>query len=117
MADIPTLQDLINIRAEQRLNEDIKKIREVIFSQPIMVDHHDSDFPSIAIKVKKLDGTFEYKETKPYWFFNSSEPFCTAIKDYYLPIYKNREAQDFIKKVDELKTEVDNLLLNNQQYD
>lgn len=106
MANLKTLQQIIDGKAEQRLKNDLQQIRSKIFECPVLLET-GSEFPSLE---------FGGKEIKPYWFFNTDEPFCKALYSYWLPIYKSKEAEMFVKEVEQLKEGVDNLM-SSQTYD
>jgi hypothetical protein len=105
--ELKNIQQLIDEKAENRLNKDLDDMRTTILSIGVLTATTESAFPDLEYGGKK---------TKPYWFFNLNGEFRRALYNYWLPIYKTREAENFLKRVEDLESEVDNLM-NAQQYD
>lgn len=101
------LQELINQKAELRLKRDLGEISEMIRNNRLF---SITDNPSIP------DLTYDGKEQKPFWIFQRSSKYMDEVKKYWLPIYQNEEAQNFIQKIDDINKDV-NDLMNNQTYD
>lgn len=118
MQDITNLQELINNRAEKRLDADLRALSKTIRESRLLSVIADSIFPTLIYPKapKKPLGTDDTKEEYPFWIFKDNSLFMKAVKDYWLPIYKSEEAQNFIQKVEDLSTDVANLL-DNKEYD
>ncbi len=100
MKDVKTLQELINERAEKRLNSDLSSLSKLIRDNPLLSPTDNPGLPNIQIEG-------DSKPQKPFWFFEfntrtSSNSFFNKVKDFWLPQYIAQETEDFIKKVDEL---------------
>ena len=108
MEKIKNLQDLINEKAEYRLNIEIGKIAETIRNNDLLKTTNNPGLPDVLIE----GGKNPYK--KPYWFFAAESEFFEKVKAYWLPIYIKEETENFIKKVDELDSQIQDL--KNTQY-
>lgn len=101
MKSLPDIQQLINDRAEKRLKDDLEAMRKTIINMPIL-SPTQSPFPML-----------KFGESQHYakWFFNDGVgTFYEAVYNYWLPIYKNREAQNFLADVERLKSDVNDLM-------
>lgn len=99
METITDLQTLIDEKAIYKLKSEIKKISEVIRANRLF--RNSQEFPQLG---------FKDKYNTPFWIFKHDSDFMDAIYDYWLPIYKEEAAKEFIQTVQELKENVDNLL-------
>lgn len=101
------LQKLIDNKAETRLNKDLIELCQLIRENRLFCITSSDTIPDL---------TFNGKEEKPYWIFKPEGKYMDKVKEYWLPIYKNEEAQNFIKKVEDLSNDV-NDLMSNGNYD
>lgn len=107
MKQIPDLQDLINIKAENRLDQDLKELCKLL-KQSRLLSVNDSDtIPNLIYKDK---------ETKPYWLFQYNGKYMNAVKEYWLPIYQNEESQNFIKQVEQLNENIADLMNSKEEF-
>lgn len=101
MKSLPDIQQLIDFRADRKLKDDLLKINETIQKMPILMENN-SEFPKLQ---------FGEKKELPRWFFgDGKDSFYEALYNYWLPIYKNREAQNFLADVERLKSDVNDLM-------
>ena len=105
MEQVKNLQELINQKAEKRLDADIYKLAEAIRNNPLLQTTNNPSIPDISIK----NNEGSYLERKPYWFFQSNGNFFDKVKEGWLPIYIAEETKNFITKVEELDSEIQGL--------
>jgi hypothetical protein len=110
MKSLKSLQELINEKAEYRLNTDIGNAAEAIRNNPLLRTTDNPGLPDIHFKSK----TGEDRMEKPFWFFQPNSLFWDQVKAYWLPIYIAEETENFLKKVDDLDSEIQGL--KNAQY-
>lgn len=107
MKSLPNIQELIDEKATNRLEKDLCDMRDTILNIPILRQTGDG-IPKIQ---------FGDNQSQPYWFFNRSEPYAKALYEYWLPIYKNQETENFLKRVEELESNVNDLLNTQHTHD
>jgi hypothetical protein len=108
MEKVTNLQELINKRAEARLDAEFDKIMSFLSGNKLLGSKpHDVPY----LYTKKED---RYFENRPLWAFNKNEPYGKLLKEFWLPIFIKEETENFMKKVDELDSEVQ--ALKNIQY-
>lgn len=112
---IADLQKLIAERAEKKLDGEINTLSASIMSQPLLRSSHN--MPELAYQGLASDGTDVWKSSSVLDLFSqySKGRYLNKLKAYWLPIYIEREAKEFIEKVDSLQQDVENLL-SNQPY-
>lgn len=105
MKQLPDLQELINIKAEGRLKNDLRILAKSIRDNRLISSN--DGIPELIYKER---------ESKPYWIFEYGSHYMDALKAYWLPIYQNEEAQNFIKQVENLNENVADLMNNINDY-
>lgn len=108
--DVKNLQDIINSRAEKRLEGDIKAIWEMVYSNPLL-QRNDADMPQLFIQAQS-NGQIIYKGSAPKWVFEPKSEFMKKLYEYYLPQYLKEESERFVQQVDELM-----VFKSEKQYD
>lgn len=104
MSNLTNIQQLINDKAEKKLNDDINAMIQAIRNIPVLTA---TETPSPMI-------TFGEHTHYPFYFFSGGQ-FRKALYDYWLPIYQSREAKLFVDEVDRLKNDVQNLVNGNYE--
>lgn len=114
---IDTLQQLINQRAEARLDRDMIEISDYIRGNRLLAD---TKLPELTYELyPQEDGKINLKKHPPFWVFQcekrtsgsyiSRSVYMDRLRDYWLPIYIQEETNLFISKIDELGEQVENL--------
>lgn len=121
---IQDIQEIINQRAQKKLDADLLKMSETIRSFPLFRNMNDGgSMPGIYSRVESRQGheneTPVYKEHTVYDFFSAWEnrandirysQYMTKLRAYWLTEYIQRETQDFFQKIDRLESDVNDLL-------
>lgn len=107
--DMKSIQDLINERAENRLNNELGIITKFFQQNSLLSLTDNPGVPEIYLEVEKGDKK-EYIGQKPRWFFDNISIYLDKVKEYWLPIYQAEENKKFIDEVNNLKNSVENLL-------
>lgn len=102
LADI---QEIINKRAETRLNNDLNQITQFVRSNKILSPTNNE---LLRINV-------EGEKKFPYWFFASDSGYMKKIKESLLPEYIAEESKAFIDKVNGLEKQVSDLMNYRQE--
>lgn len=110
-----TVQAIINKKAEQRLDKDLRDIYEFVSGNKILqkTDDKGNDakpLPKLGMGKEELN-----TNTYPYWFFQSNKPYMMALQEHFLPIYIKKETEMFMQKIEELRNDVD-VLLDSKEY-
>lgn len=104
MSDLTNIQQLINDKAEKKLNDDINAMIKTIRNIPLL---NATEIPAPMM-------TFGEQTHYPYYIFGGVQ-FRKSLYDYWLPIYQSREAKLFVDEVDRLKNDVQNLVNGNYE--
>lgn len=114
---IDTLQQVINQRAEARLDRDMIEISDYIRGNRILAN---TEIPNLTYELyPKEDGKINLQKHPPFWVFQyekrtsssyiSRSVYMDRLRDYWLPIYIQEETNLFVSKIDELGEQVENL--------
>jgi len=120
MEQINTLQEVINKRAAARLDADLMEVSKFIRGNRLTAAT-DTPFPYLTFNMLKGEGQDKPKQdTKaPYWVFQyeksgygssiSSSAYMDQVRAYWLPKYIAEETANFIKQVDDMQAQADQL--------
>lgn len=104
---INNIQEIINKKAEQRLETDLAAISNFIRNNRITAQTariDQKDCPDVFV----LNSDKVYQPVKPYWLFNGGIYYKQLI-DFWLPIYIREESEKFINEVNNLSQNVKDL--------
>ena len=98
MATIIDLQSLLEKRAKDKLNKDIENYIKSIKENPLFkaIADYKGGFPN-------------NKDFEDWIYFESDGYFKNIIYNKMLPEYIEKESKDFLLKVENIQTEIDDL--------
>lgn len=115
---IKDLQKLIEERAISKLKKDLQNLSDLIHKQPLL----NSNAPRLYIantldaKVQGVDGCdifrLAFQETS-----ENGTSYRARLYQFWLPIYIERESAEFLKNVDDLSNNVNDLLTFKDQQE
>lgn len=107
MAEIKDLQKLIEEKAEKRLDEDISKLSNLVRGNKLI---EGVGVPGIFLQIPDppKEGRMVHISIRDMFYY--SHTYMTRLKEFWLPKYIQEESELFMKKVDEIREDVDNLL-------
>lgn len=119
MAEIKGLQGLIEDRAQKRLESDLRKLSDYIRNNRLTSQSYD--VPTIPIGIEKIvnnERQYSITNTHPFRVFAlpaygsvaSDRGYMGDLYRYWLPKYIEEESMEFLKKVDGLSNDVQELL-------
>jgi hypothetical protein len=108
--DTKTLQDMLAERASKRLNNDLRAISNTIRENRLLAAT-DSPMPVLSYEISPAKGEQKanVKTNQVYWMLQDTSAFMDAVRAYWLPIYITEETENFMKKVDELDEQIQDL--------
>ena len=121
--EIKDLQKLIEDRASKKLTEDIKAFAKTINASPCLSSGWGDINGLLKLQLTRNEGTPNQRQDKigVLDLFSTSNydssiqgDFLKALYRHLLPTYITRESAEFLKKVDQVVEDVQNLLDNTQ---
>lgn len=104
MNKLKDIQQLINERAEKKLNKDLADLREYLHTG------FASNLLELGSKISvEFDGR---KENLRNALWSTDSPLFKLLKEAQLPKYIETETRGFINKIDAIREDVDELMNN-----
>lgn len=120
MSDTNTLQELINKRAEKKLDKDLMALSDFISANPLIYDNGNG-CPLVRYKAK-ASGEDAWKDSTlltmlkfskiSYSDYCSGSQFMKDLREFHLPKYIKAETDLFMQKFDELTHDVAGLIMD-----
>lgn len=98
-----TLQQLINKRAEHKLDGDIQELSKAIRSNKLIIDTTSGNYPTL--QMKHSDGTFASRSISDIFYWSSY--LMKDLREYWLPKYIEEETKLFLKEIEDTKARVE----------
>lgn len=109
--DTNTLQELINKKAEEKLEKDLNNLHQLLSKQVLFSGHGQGNksIPQILVFNPQRTGETKHTAVFPSALLSSHNVFSQQLKDYWLPVYTTRETEAFVREVQELSERVNDL--------
>lgn len=111
MENLKTIQEIIDQRANDRLDKDLKELERVVRANKLIGISNGSnggaELTTLAISRANQEKP-DY--VLPYWFFQEGGPYSYLLRTYWLPIYLAEETRLFMEKFDRLQQDVKDLM-------
>ena len=122
--EITTLQKMIEIRAQNRLNNDLAAASEAINKHRVLKRRDEKGFPGLSSSVYVRDSNvpqFDEPMSMSSHLYSSNSPYRKQLYEFWLPTYIQEEIKSFLEehdmlvgKVSELEQEINDVRDNQQ---
>lgn len=105
MKDLKTIQDIVNAKAKKRAEEEVNKIIKAIYNNNDIHNMLDNYYIKVGDKTESIRSAFWSKDS------SIAKELIEKLTIIYIPI----ESENFINKVNQLSSELEDL--KNYNYD